>query len=378
MTYSFFFITQTLKLDLATANALAAIALVVTAPFSFSLVLCRTLMLFATMVYGPMAALLVELFPPQIRYGSVSTAYNIGNGWFGGFTSPIAFALIAESGDIYAGTWYCMAITSLTLIVGGLFLRPPEAIAAREDDLVPFAPAGPHVVRHDMMPAVGADDGAFPTLTLLRVADQRPQPWKNGGGVTTELACRPRGATFATFDWRVSMARVEVDGPFSLFAGVQRILAVIEGEGLHLEIAGETLPPLSAGSDPLDFAGDVPVNARLLAGPIVDLNLMSRRDRFASRLLMLSDVQTLAVTADTTGVFVAVGGAVQIELSFAAGSRLIALDPGDACVIDDGLSYTLHLRAEHGATCYAALGIPLPFSTGADSPPPSLPHPSAP
>ena len=108
-------------------------------------VLLCLLMLFATMVYGPMAALLVELFPPRIRYSSVSTAYNIGNGWFGGFTSPIAFALIAGSGDIYAGTWYCMAITGLTLIVGGLFLRPTEAIAAREDDLAPFAPAGTHV-----------------------------------------------------------------------------------------------------------------------------------------------------------------------------------------------------------------------------------------
>ena len=228
-----------------------------------------------------------------------------------------------------------------------------------------------------MMPAVGAGDGACPTLTLLRVAVQRPQPWKNGGGVTTELACRPLGASFATFDWRVSIARVETDGPFSLFAGVQRVLAVIEGEGLRLEIAGEALPPLSAGSDPLDFAGDVPVNARLLAGPIVDLNLMSRRDRFASRLVMLSGVQTLAVTAKTTGVFVAIGGAVQIELSFAAGSRSLELDAGDACVIDDGLSYTLHMRAEHGAACYAALVVPLPFSTGADSPPPSLQHPTA-
>ncbi len=82
------------------------------------------MMLFATMVYGPMAALLVEMFPPQIRYSSVSTAYNIGNGWFGGFTSPIAFALIAASGDIYAGTWYCTGVILLTLVVGLLFLKP--------------------------------------------------------------------------------------------------------------------------------------------------------------------------------------------------------------------------------------------------------------
>jgi MFS family permease len=85
--------------------------------------LLSLLMLFATMVYGPMAALLVEMFPPQIRFSSVSTAYNIGNGWFGGFTSPIAFALIASTGNLFAGLWYCISIALLSAIVGTLFLN---------------------------------------------------------------------------------------------------------------------------------------------------------------------------------------------------------------------------------------------------------------
>ncbi|SDN80069.1 MFS transporter [Ensifer sp. YR511] len=87
-------------------------------------VLLSLLMVLATMVYGPMAALLVEMFPARIRYSSVSTAYNIGNGWFGGFTSPVAFALIAASGNIYAGLWYCIGVLALTLVIGGLFLKP--------------------------------------------------------------------------------------------------------------------------------------------------------------------------------------------------------------------------------------------------------------
>lgn len=87
--------------------------------------LLALMMLFATMVYGPMAALLVEMFPPRIRFSSVSTAYNIGNGWFGGFTSPIAFALAATTGDLFAGLWYCIGITALTLVVGLIFLKPP-------------------------------------------------------------------------------------------------------------------------------------------------------------------------------------------------------------------------------------------------------------
>jgi len=66
------------------------------------------------------------MFPTRVRLSSVSTAYNIGNGWFGGFTSPIAFALIAETGDIYAGLWYCAGIVALTFVVGALFLRRPS------------------------------------------------------------------------------------------------------------------------------------------------------------------------------------------------------------------------------------------------------------
>jgi len=87
-------------------------------------VLLSVLMLLATIVYGPMAALLVEMFPPRIRYSSVSTAYNIGNGWFGGFTSPVAFALIAASGNIYAGLWYCIGVLVLTFLIGVFFLKP--------------------------------------------------------------------------------------------------------------------------------------------------------------------------------------------------------------------------------------------------------------
>lgn len=86
--------------------------------------LISLMMLFATMVYGPMAALLVEMFPPQIRFSSVAVAYNIGNGWFGGFTSPIAFALIAATGNLFAGLWYCIGITLMCAIVGTIFLNP--------------------------------------------------------------------------------------------------------------------------------------------------------------------------------------------------------------------------------------------------------------
>ena len=80
------------------------------------------LVLFVTMVYGPIAAMLVELFPTRIRYTSMSLPYHIGNGWFGGLLPATAFAIVASTGDIYAGLWYPVIFASLTVIIGFFFL----------------------------------------------------------------------------------------------------------------------------------------------------------------------------------------------------------------------------------------------------------------
>jgi len=80
------------------------------------------LVLFVTMVYGPIAAMLVELFPTKIRYTSMSLPYHIGNGWFGGLLPATAFAIVASTGDIYAGLWYPIIFASITAVVGFFFL----------------------------------------------------------------------------------------------------------------------------------------------------------------------------------------------------------------------------------------------------------------
>ena len=90
------------------------------------------LVLLVTMVYGPIAALLVELFPSRIRYTSMSLPYHIGNGWFGGFLPTTAFAMVAATGDIYYGLWYPIVIAGLTLVAGLLFL--PETFKRNIDD----------------------------------------------------------------------------------------------------------------------------------------------------------------------------------------------------------------------------------------------------
>jgi MFS family permease len=90
------------------------------------------LALYVTMVYGPIAALLVELFPTRIRYTSMSLPYHIGNGWFGGFLPTVAFAMVAATGDIYYGLWYPIGVAAVTLVVGLLFL--PETFRRRLTD----------------------------------------------------------------------------------------------------------------------------------------------------------------------------------------------------------------------------------------------------
>ncbi|HTE43231.1 MAG TPA: MFS transporter, partial [Steroidobacteraceae bacterium] len=85
--------------------------------------ICTYLVILVTMVYGPIAAWLVELFPTRIRYTSMSLPYHIGNGWFGGFLPVTAFAIVSATGNIYSGLWYPVIIALVTAVIGMLFLR---------------------------------------------------------------------------------------------------------------------------------------------------------------------------------------------------------------------------------------------------------------
>jgi environmental stress-induced protein Ves len=150
-------------------------------------------------------------------------------------------------------------------------------------------------------------------MRILRAAEYRSMPWKNGGGVTTEIAVSPTGAGLDDFDWRVSMARVEGGGPFSQFAGIDRTLAVLEGEGIVLDIAGRSPTTVTRASDPLSFPADVPTAAALIGGPITDLNVMTRRSR------MTHSVERLVISAP-------------VEIRTEAGTTLILCLNGEVIV----------------------------------------------
>jgi len=96
--------------------------------YPMTILLLWILVIYVTMVYGPIAAYLVELFPTRIRYTSMSLPYHIGNGWFGGFLPAISFALVAATGNLYYGLWYPIAVAVMTLVVGTLFLRETREV----------------------------------------------------------------------------------------------------------------------------------------------------------------------------------------------------------------------------------------------------------
>jgi hypothetical protein len=92
------------------------------------------LVLLVTMVYGPIAAMLVELFPTRIRYTSMSLPYHIGNGWFGGLLPTTAFAIVASTGNMYNGLWYPIIIAGITLVVGTIFIRETKNVDIYAND----------------------------------------------------------------------------------------------------------------------------------------------------------------------------------------------------------------------------------------------------
>lgn len=145
-------------------------------------------------------------------------------------------------------------------------------------------------------------------MRLIRHSKYRRQPWKNGGGETIEIAVSPPEATKDDFDWRVSMARVESDGPFSMFPGIDRTLTIIDGEGIELDVEGHGLAKLTDA--PHAFPGDRPTSARLLGGAITDLNVMTRRGVLAHRVsrLVLTGPRDIVVRSPTVLVYCVSGG----------------------------------------------------------------------
>jgi environmental stress-induced protein Ves len=166
-------------------------------------------------------------------------------------------------------------------------------------------------------------------MRIIRAGNCKTTPWKNGGGSTTEIAIGPVGASLEDFDWRISMARVASDGPFSDFPGIDRTLAVIKGGGMVLIIGDRPPVMLSRGVDPVSFPGDTPTSARLTAGEITDLNVMTRRGRFAHRLVRIVQPMECDFGDDDIAVVLSLDGTTTVTVERDSAT----LDHGDAAVV---------------------------------------------
>ncbi|MCO5062914.1 MAG: HutD family protein [Rhizobiaceae bacterium] len=184
-------------------------------------------------------------------------------------------------------------------------------------------------------------------MRLIRAKDYRHMPWKNGGGETIEIAVFPRSADMHGFDWRVSMARVDGDGPFSSFPGVDRTLAVLDGRGIELEVEGEGA--CSVGRTPHSFPGDAPTSARLIDGPVTDLNVMTRRGKYMHRVtpVELSAAREIVVMSPVALVYCH-EGQVTIEQEFVSP---ISLAAGDTLFIE-AMPNGLELRPQRPSLLY--------------------------
>jgi len=166
-------------------------------------------------------------------------------------------------------------------------------------------------------------------MTLHPARSRVATPWKNGKGVTREIAVFPPGATLDGFEWRVSIADVSEGGPFSNFPGIDRRLAALEGT-IRLEIDGQAPVTLAPGCDPIAFAGDSPCRADIPDGPARDLNVMTRRGHISSQMARVKADGAFCIPAHArTTILVAL-----CDLSLRIGETAIALKPLDAAQLD--------------------------------------------
>ena len=167
---------------------------------------------------------------------------------------------------------------------------------------------------------------------VLALADIPAVPWKNHAGITRELCIEPPGSDLNTFIWRVSVAEVAADSAFSTFDGIDRTIVLLNGSGLHLQLPGGLLHPLTSAYQPFTFAGELQVQATVQGGATRDFNLMVRRCAATGSITVYSCPQQLLLAANASLLFVAQGEALLTD----AEGRMQRLRAGDRVCFGEG------------------------------------------
>lgn len=179
----------------------------------------------------------------------------------------------------------------------------------------------------------------------LRKADYLRSPWKNGGGETLQVAIAPQGAALGDFDWRISLSAVTSDGAFSSFPGIDRTLCLVAGTRIDLSIDG-TLVSVRAPHAAHFFRGEADCFARLPEGPIVDLNIMTRRTAFAQKVVGVGEGSRLRASDRGSCWFVAVRDCIATsggQSVIVAAEDALRLDPGETVELAEGAGWWIEL-----------------------------------
>ena len=179
----------------------------------------------------------------------------------------------------------------------------------------------------------------------IAVGDFRSMPWKNGQGITHEIAREPAG--IENFLWRLSLAEVAASGDFSLFPGYDRTIALIAGEGMELDFEEAPAKRLDRPLEPFDFRGEWRCRSRLLGGPCRDLNLMVERSRARSMTerLALDGSQVMREVTDGWLLAYCAEGGLAIDGELAAAGEALKLGSGRHAIAGRGLglAMTVHI-----------------------------------
>ena len=196
-------------------------------------------------------------------------------------------------------------------------------------------------------------------IQVIRRSSFTAAPWKNGGGITHEALREPAGA--GEFRWRVSVAHIEVSGPFSDFAAYNRKMVLLKGAGLELRYADGIKKTLRQVGDLAEFDGAVATHCELLDGPCVDLNLMvAKSDSVAVRVERFTESVAISVPRNETQLIFPIDRGIELALD---DGRTVTLEPWDLALMSHGSGHLSRLESA-GSSSTAVFLATLKFVSG--------------
>jgi uncharacterized protein len=190
------------------------------------------------------------------------------------------------------------------------------------------------------------------THMLLPAAERIWRPWKNGGGEMADIAVVPADAGYDNFKWRVAIAKIDGDRPFSDFPGVDRTFMVVGGKGVNLTVDGMAPARLTHKSPPYYFSGDKPAQAKLIDGPIHALNVMTKRGVADTRIGLIDGTAQFDTGGDVYAMLVWARGRADVTI----GQATFELATHDAVIFDRGVMVQVK-AGDHSHGWFVQVGV---------------------